>query len=355
VDEKKGVFTHCRKLKKLPILIMQIMDRVSLHSNHLYHFKRDFNILLLILKNGFQHRKWKETIPFFGLDQENFMICFSDLRFEDSLYHRKCYGQNALVMTKSWARKNKISPVRYIHKDSPGMSEKYMELKTLFRNAMEPDQTVVKVITYLTSSQMYIDGKLLQGDLRLLNYSEENLINELESECKYIEHNINSDKTERLYKWLFTMFSMIVKLHDELELRDAYVRNYIEDFPCPATKEKIIEKILYDEREWRSIIFPIKNELNDPEIKRCIAEGFLPIKYNLTFNDDDIISILVETEEQKSQLTKEIDLGTTMLSNKSLQKIELFGNYIENDKLITPAKELTGEYHRISTNPNRDI
>jgi hypothetical protein len=322
------------------------MENVSLHSNHLYHFKKDINILKLILQSGFQHRSWAETIPFFGLTQNNFMVCFTDLRISDSVYHRQCYGKNALVMKKSWARRNKISPVRYIHKDSVGMHKKYMHLKTLFRNAFEHKDTFHKLVSYLATSKMYLGNNLPQGDITLANTWGEKFIEEFESICKETENIIGSSK--KIYDSFFTMFLMIQKLHNELESRDAYLRTYVEDFTCPASGEKHIGKILYDEREWRSIIFPNSTDLEtDPKILDCIKKGFLPQEYNLKFSDDDVIAILVEQQNQKSEIINIITSNQTMLGVKSTKKIYLYDEYNQDDLNPSPSEEFTGEIHKI--------
>lgn len=322
------------------------MEHIQLHSNHLYHFKRDINILNLILQNGFQHRSWPETIPFFGLTQNNFMVCFTDLRISDSLYHRECYGKNALVMTKTWARRNKISPVRYIHKDSVGMSEEYMHLKTLFRNAIKHKDSNHKLVSYLGTTEMYLDDKLPQGDITLANTWGEDLIDEFESICKETEAIISS--SDKIYHSFFTMFIMIKRLHDELELRDAYLRSYVEDFTCPASGEKQNGKVLYDEREWRSIIFPNNTDLErNKEISESIEKGFLPQQYNLKFSDDDVIAILVENEDQKSEVMNIINNNQTMLSSEASKKIYLYEDYNQDDLNPSPNKEFTGEIHKI--------
>lgn len=42
--------------------------KVRLSSDYLYHFKKDYNILNYILKDGFSHRLWPEKLPYRELE-----------------------------------------------------------------------------------------------------------------------------------------------------------------------------------------------------------------------------------------------------------------------------------------------
>jgi hypothetical protein len=309
------------------------MNRIS--SNFLYHFKRDFEILLLILQNGFRRNSWKESIPFFGMQQQSFVVCFCDILFQESEYHRNCYGNNAIVLNKDWALKKGVSPVRYIHESSPGLSEDYMILKKLYRNSRElaknPKQSLG---IYLVSSLLHDDKKLLQGDIDLSGNLNPNVLNEANEYQKRLNDDFRSIENEqrenRMFSYLECLMDKIHKLHNELELRDSFLRAYEEDFSCPANAKIVKSKILYDEKEWRSIKFISESEIQiAPQLKNSFKDGFLPKEYNLTFKDEDIEAIIVEDESMASRLLEEITMQRTLLSTDSIKKIHLTNEYQE--------------------------
>jgi len=314
------------------------MRNERLSSNYLYHFKRDFDILLLILEYGFRHNSWKESIPFFGMAQQSFVVCFCDILFLETKYHRYCYGNNAIVLNKDWAIKKGISPLRYVHKSSPGMSEDYMTLKKLYRNSRNLANTYQQSLgIYLVSSLLNDNGKLLQSDIDLSG----NLNPKVLEDAKDCQNKLNEDfksiedkqRENRIYSYLESLMDKIHKLHNELELRDSFLRAYEEDFTCPANLETVKGKILYDEKEWRSIKFISESEIqSEPELKNSFIDGFLPKEYNLTFDDDDVEAIIVENQSVIKRLTEQIENKRTLLTAESLNKIYLIDKYQELKK-----------------------
>jgi hypothetical protein len=84
-------------------------------------------------------------------------------------------------------------------------------------------------------------------------------------------------------------------LHNELLERDLFLRNYKEE-----------SRILYDEREWRSLYIktmPAKS-LMDHERKFDLYfdQGYLPTEYNLKFAPNDVVAILTENKRCKNEL-----------------------------------------------------
>jgi hypothetical protein len=108
-------------------------------------------------------------MPFFHIKQHTFIVCFCDLRPEDSADHQKCYGQNALVLTKEWGIEQNISPVRYVHQTSPGVTDDYIELKNLYRSVrkLSPEDPSKALLHYLVHCLLERSGNLIQGDLEL--------------------------------------------------------------------------------------------------------------------------------------------------------------------------------------------
>lgn len=103
------------------------MNYPAVSSNTLFHFTSERKYLLSILENNFQPRYcfeilsgamaktklpdwWNRGIP---------MTCFCDLTLSNTSKHLATYGDYGLGLTKEWGQKNGITPVLYVHKDSP--------------------------------------------------------------------------------------------------------------------------------------------------------------------------------------------------------------------------------------------
>jgi hypothetical protein len=102
------------------------MDFKSVSSNTLFHFTPKLEYLIDILKNDFRPRFcheiledtlasppdswWNRAIP---------MTCFCDLTLSNTAQHLNTYGQYGIGMTKEWGKKMGLTPILYIHSNSP--------------------------------------------------------------------------------------------------------------------------------------------------------------------------------------------------------------------------------------------
>jgi hypothetical protein len=95
---------------------------------------------------------------------------------------------------------------------------------------------------------------------------------------------------------------MLEKTVDELEKRDAFLRIYCGEFRGHKNK------VLYDEREWRSVklVTEAENNVDSTIQPNALKNGFLPESYNLKFDLKDIAAILVETDAEKEEIKKYI-------------------------------------------------
>lgn len=312
---------------------------IRLSSDYLYHFKCDVEVLKLILRHGFRHSSWPETLPFFDISQNTFIVCFCDIRPQESLWHRKCYGQNAIALSKEWGIKQNISPVRYIHRTSPGVSEDYISLKTLYRSAreLEPHQPEKTLLFYLVNCLLEESGDLLDGDLKKTVAVNPNIRLLAQGAQKRFVHALGEagkvGVREEFIHFLDLMMDKIHDLHNELEMRDSYMRAYSHDFTSPATNQLIENKVLYDEREWRSIKFlNLSETLSDKKLlESAVKQGFLPSEYNLKFTDEDVIAVLAEDDCAKEKLIREIKSGETLLSPAMTSKVYLFEEFAEQE------------------------
>lgn len=300
-----------------------MIDKKRLSSDYLYHFKRDYNIIKLILKSGFRHNCWAEKIPYKKSVQENFIVCFCDIRHEDAAFHRSVYGNNAIVLTKEWAIRNGISPVRYVHQNSIGISEDYLKFKSKRRTLSEITIHDSQQLIYgLAQFSLMNEKGLLNKDTLDEDMEDEGIKKEvfkIEEEFHEYFKKLKSLGLEKEFnKYMVALGNIEIMLLDELEKRDSHLRIYRDDF------RDIRDKILYDEREWRSIKYLSKNDLAKYQYiistKTPIEKRFLPEKYNIKFNSDDVVAILIEKEEDIIDLKNYLRKETTLVSYAIIEK-----------------------------------
>jgi|SRR5690554_1655858 len=307
------------------------MTKDRLSSDNLYHFKSNVDVLNSILTYGFRHSMWSETIPYKKSEQHNFMVCFCDIRIEDANYHRQCYGDNAIVLTKEWGKKNGISPVRYIHENSPGILPNYIKSKNRFREIRQKagDHPDTIVMDYSIFS-ILLDLKKLHYDSLDEDVGNNNsLLQEMDVlEKEFIKlfddlKPLGQDKI--LAKYFRSLINRILDLHNELERRDSYMRVYSEDFTHPATMKTIKNKILYDEKEWRSIKYADRTDYEE-----AVANKFLQPKYNLTFDDNDVLAILLKDKATLDKVQDYLTNNKTLLDKTTtINKLAIIDNYKE--------------------------
>ncbi|PRZ19381.1 abortive infection system antitoxin AbiGi family protein [Flavobacterium granuli] len=117
---------------------------MAISTNSIIHYTDSFNILALILKEGFKIKYCAEILK---LDDGTSnaahpMISFCDIPLSDSKQHFNAYGKYGIGLTKNWAVKNGVNPVLYI--DSNSLFAK--SLHELIKERRKKD-------TNLTSSQ----------------------------------------------------------------------------------------------------------------------------------------------------------------------------------------------------------
>ena len=86
----------------------------TLSANTLFHFTKNMDNLINILKTDFQPSYCQEN---FYLDNRKRwkvpMVCFCDIPLSQIKAHTLRYGEYAIGMTKEWAIKNNVNPVLY--------------------------------------------------------------------------------------------------------------------------------------------------------------------------------------------------------------------------------------------------
>ncbi len=287
-----------------------------LSSDLLFHYTTKLeDRLCQILQHGFRHSlSDKESLPNPNRPwQRMFHCCFCDLLPSDAENHRKSYGTFALVLTKEWGIARQISPVRYIHKESAGVNEVYHSRKNLFRSSVAVvDKHVPELmsdgriekkegvrdpqlgITYLLFSRLLDDGFVPNGDFETAMRNNPRVEAEFSKRADeysaLISSNPDSVHAKYFCRHISTLIRRINELHGELEKRDAFLRAYEEN-----------GKVLYDEREWRSVTtIPAKDDFSHIKtMAKAIEDGFLPPEFNLKFAATDLIHIVVADEADK--------------------------------------------------------
>lgn len=92
----------------------------TLSANTLFHFTRNKETLISILKTKFYPRLCNEDLVLIGTIAKlaSPMVCFCDIPLSQIANHVKTYGKYAIGLKKDWAIKRGITPVLYTHPKS---------------------------------------------------------------------------------------------------------------------------------------------------------------------------------------------------------------------------------------------
>jgi hypothetical protein len=288
-----------------------------LSSDYLYHFTHSLSAVKGILNAGFRFCVLKESLPAADafITQLMFGVCFCDIRKEDSFQHRNCYGHYSIVLKKEWGKRNGVSPVRYVHSNSPGIFGKYRKLVnqyTRFLEAHRKQPTIDFEVSLLLITILSQEKKIIENDLIDEFNFNPNLLNEfksVEDEFNDFFDFLNNEKhkvhLETFSKYFYALNSKIRELHNELFQRDFFMRSYAADTFCKRTGKEEKNKVLYDEKEWRAIKIKELGKNIDQRmiaIKNAEKIGHLPDEDNLMFNHDDLVAIIVNREDEKKEL-----------------------------------------------------
>lgn len=279
-------------------------DRLS--SDFLYTYTTKCDNIKLMLKFGLRHSLNKEYLPYKNSEQHNFIVCFCDILPEQSDYHKSVYGNFGIAFKKTWGIKNEISPIRYIHDKSTGATKDYYNIKNDLREArktLQDGNQIDYFLALILHSSAREKGLLTKdsifqevGNVALNNYLSAIDQSYADKRKKFGD----KDLSEIFNEWVIPILHMLEKTVDELEKRDSLLRIYQGDF------RHIKNKILYDEREWRSVKFvtEAENKVNPSILTDAMKNEYLPESYNLKFDTQDIEAILVETDTEKEELKK---------------------------------------------------
>lgn len=102
----------------------------AVSSNTLFHFTDEINYLINILNNNFRPRYCFENLSCLDPNRSPLglgpvrdfafpMVCFCDLPLSLTGRHLATYGNYGIGLTKEWGMRNRLSPILYVHQDSP--------------------------------------------------------------------------------------------------------------------------------------------------------------------------------------------------------------------------------------------
>jgi hypothetical protein len=301
--------------------------KTRLSSDYLFHFTRSFETIKLILSNGFRHTLISEPRPNSPVAskqflQQNFLVCFCDIKPVENDYHKECYGSFGLALTKQWGLKNRISPVRYVHSNSPGVDQNSIDLRNFtkglfnfehsFEGAADLNERVIKNII---AWSYWMDNRQVNTQI---------IDGQIHKEFEELIELLKPKNKEKVFKeFILKLRQRIADLFHTIETADPFLRSYKEDFNCPRTGQTIKDKILYDEREWRSCITThTPDDVVIIESDKSLAiKGYLKEKHNLRFGDEDIVEIRLDKVELKDDLYRflnetSVNLDTSLTMDK---------------------------------------
>jgi hypothetical protein len=128
--------------------IMNVPNRPAVSANTLFHFTSGLENLISILTQEFRPRFCLED---FGvvfashnasvetLELAVPMVCFCDLPLSQTGFHLSVYGDYGIGMTKEWGKRNGITPVLYVHRDSLLVSKFGQLLAQVSRGGAQTD------------------------------------------------------------------------------------------------------------------------------------------------------------------------------------------------------------------------
>ena len=273
---------------------------MNVSANSLFHFTIKFAHLQDIISSGFKYRTCVEELPLPGYENCPFdqfgiithvqqvpVVCFCDLPLGQSSEHREQYGQYAIALSKEWGMRSGVTPIRYVHRDSPDFvsttSSKIMDMPVhLEKHGNDVFQFCARVLR---------DGRHFPAptneDIANLPAPMRNLLEMVNAEFHaLLEHSRNLMPFVRIYEGEWT---------DRATGRQGH-------------------RVFYDEREWRAAS-------TEPNAM-------------LQFKFADIRHIIVQTEDERTAIANQMisqaeRLGISM-SHLAWTKIriaeELFGD-----------------------------
>lgn len=267
----------------------------NISSQSIFHYTPKFENIYGIIENGFRYSLLHESLPLKGFSSSIFhglgvidyqfewlAVCFCDLPITMVTEHKEQYGKYCMGLSKVWGIKNGITPIRYVHKESPDLNDDLF-LMSFHADTMAQQFGKSRIKMF---AQAWKDTGLLDKNFDI------NSLEELSDDIK---------------KLLVGVDEHIRDLHHYIIESAGFWRVYSETNKKSTEKERI----LYNEREWRGITNNSTTALK--------------------FSFEDVAHIFLETEEEQKKIIKLFQQNETTLSEGQIaSKIRLW-NHFEKD------------------------
>jgi hypothetical protein len=241
---------------------------MTISSDSLFHFTNKLDTVYSIIENGFRYNLLEEEIPFSGFPGSAFSIrglvqyintctaiCFCDIPLNLVRNHREQFGSYVFGLKKEWGLKSGITPIRYIHYDTPDINnDAYRKLKDSYM--MFQQHRNVPFYFYLRFLKDMKDIKEIPSEEEISNLPPFAL------------------------KAIGIMNKQLLEMTEYILYSKGYLRAYEGDWIDRETSNEV-HRIFYDEREWRLI-------QTNPN------ENYLPF----TFSDLNHIMVLEKSEKE---------------------------------------------------------
>lgn len=142
---------------------------MAISTNSIIHYTDSYNILELILKEGFKIKYCVEKIKLAdgNSNAAHPMISFCDIPLSDSIQHFDAYGKYGIGLTKDWAVRNGVNPVLYIDHNSLFAKSLYELIKerrkkTTNLTSVQSNQ-ILQIKAYAKNYSGYLKRKLVDN------------------------------------------------------------------------------------------------------------------------------------------------------------------------------------------------
>ncbi len=219
-------------------------------ANTVFHFTSSVENIKNILTNHFRPRVCLERIDYIKKEKLDFglpMVCFCDIPLSEVGNHIKTYGEYAIGLNKSWAIKNGITPVLYLHE----MSKTLDSINHFFEVAGKYDtQLNQKEYNYLISSyQLFSYCKAYHGSMQRNEKLKKKIRFYDEREWRYVPEY-------RLIQNEFPKFFLDKDEYLNKEIRQKY-NNLLSEFKIKFSPKDIQYIIVSKEKERGDMISSI--------------------------------------------------------------------------------------------------
>ncbi len=197
----------------------------TISSNTLFHFTKNKENIISILKKGFKPHLCLENLNFVLSDIPNEesseklehaipMVCFCDIPLSQSKNIMKTYGDYGIGLSKDWGKKNNISPVLYAYQESAIVSAIEQMWVKLFNEGNFANELFDDIFWIYCFVKEY-EGKLWDKEKR--KYSNKNTRFYDEREWRFVP-NLKYFMAYCLHKREFLEESLCDKKNRELEI-----------------------------------------------------------------------------------------------------------------------------------------